>query len=249
MKRATGILLLTLALILLHASGAAAQSAMYPGRFAMEWVDVTRPVSSNLPDLTYGNTTVDLRDSGSECPPTSRYSISSPYGFGAGSESVWCFAADGSLDSSANFYVGGTVWYAPNGTGGFDVFQLEMEHGSRGCCTVHAVGRRVATTTPPPATALKVSITAPRPPAPGTAVTVSGIAWVTAWSEGVSSGTFKFELVVDNAVRATTTQTSRGPASLRWDTAASGKGTKRVQVRVTVGSASGTSADLVVNVQ
>ena len=226
--------------VLIAVTGAHAQG-MFPGRFAMEWVDVTRPVSSNLPDITYGNTTVDLRDAAGECPPTSRYSIIAPFGFGS---ETWCFHADGTFDSSHNMFVGGTVWYAPsqNGTS-FDVFQLEAEHGSRGCCTIHAVGRRVATSTPTPSAQLRPVITSPK-----AGVTITGVTWITAWS-GASSGTARFELFVDNVLRGTATKVLPGPGSIRLDTGPIPNGVRKLKVRATVGTASGTSPEVSVTVQ
>jgi hypothetical protein len=235
-----------LAFLMTTASSATAQG-MFPGRFLMEWVDVTRPVSSNSPDLTYGNTTVDLLDSGVECPPSSRYSIQNPMGFGS---ATWCFGPDGGLDGSAAQYIGGTVWHGPNGTGGFDVFQFEMEHGSRACCTVHAVGRRMAatpppptTTPPPPTTGLKAAVTYPKAGA-----TISGFNWPTAWCD-VCSGTSVFSVHVDGVERGRMTTTSKGPVSIRWDThAVSNNANHTITVKVTNGTKTGTSAGVTVRV-
>jgi hypothetical protein len=83
------------------------------------------------------------------------------------------------------------------------------------------------TPTPTPA-AFTVALTAPK-----NLQQVSAFNWPVAWMDGTTSTSNKFEVLVDGVVRGTTTITTKGPASIRWDTKTVANGDHRVRVRGT----------------
>jgi hypothetical protein len=214
------------------ATSVAAQD-LTPGRYSMEWSNLHVPVSSDLPDLTTGVATVDIVQSSAGCPPTTKWEVrGAPVG-----GTTWCVLEGGAFDSSVGPLGphGGIQVWMPNGTGGFDMFHVEAEHGSRASDTVHAVGRRMSAsptptpTTPAPTTGtFKVAMTSP-----ANLQQVSGYNWPVGWMEQTTSTNNRFEVLVDGVVRGSTTISAKGPASIRWDTKAVPNGDRKLRLRGT----------------
>jgi len=166
-------LVLALALVVVF-TGAAWALPVSPGTYDMEWAVLHTPVSSDLPDLTNGVTTIQLESATTaSCPPTSAFVIkNAPASAVEGGVTTWCIKSDGTFDTSASGNGDGVlVQYTA------DLFYVEADN-HRANDRILAVGRRQ--TTPQPGT-LKVFITAPH-----NGDTVSGTVWVVLWVDGTS---------------------------------------------------------------
>jgi len=199
MRRYALPFLLTAAVMLVLATPVIAQPPQ-PGRYELEWSELNR---GQRVDLTNGVRTVDVRTvNPGEAPPGAVVVIRD----GAISQDLWYVDANGQVTPGSGFGAGSLVDVIPG-----ELFYIQAEYGSRAEILYMAVGRRVATTPPPPP--LRVFITQPKAGA-----TVSGTVWVVMWVEGTSGSSNVFTLSVDGKVIQTTTTSSRGPVTMGWFT-------------------------------
>jgi len=229
-------LTLALALVMTFAGGAAAQLGPQTGTYDMEWAILHMPVSSDMPDLITGTSTVQLQAvSGGLCPPTSAFAITNAPATpteGTGT-TTWCIKSDGTFDTSSNTNGSGSLNQVTT-----DLFVVEATN-RRGNDGIWAVARRVVT--PPPST-VKVFITQPH-----NGDTVSGTNWVVLWAEGTSGSSNVYTIAVDGTVVGTQNGgASKGPISIPWNTKAVLNGTHTL--RATVQDATGATATASISV-
>jgi len=207
------------------------------GTYDMEWAILHVPVSSDLPDLLNGTTTIQIEAvSGGACPPTSAFMIQNAPATpteGTGT-TTWCIKSDGTFDGSSNTNGSGTLTQYTN-----DVFYIEAAN-RRGNDGIWAVGRRQPP--PPPPSAVQVFITQPR-----NGDTVSGTNWVVLWADGTSGSSNVYTLTIDSTVVGTQNAgSSRGPISMPWNTKAFPNGTHTI--KATVKDATGATATASISV-
>lgn len=236
-------LILAVALALVWAEAALGQTSLV-GTYEMEWAILHVPVSSDLPDLLTGTTTIEVQSppNGAACPPTSVYMIEkAPAAAPFLTTTTWCLLADGSFDTSAGGNSGGVSLYTS------DIFYVQAE-SRRGNDTIVAVGRRAQNPPPPPPPSpVKVFITQPKAGA-----TISGTVWVVVWAEGTTGSSNVFTLSVDGKVIQSVTSSSRGPITMPWYTinnpnALNGAHTLGASVRDSTGTSGSTSITVIVN--
>ena len=230
--------LLAVTIVLACTGVASAQFSPQPGTYDMEWSILHVPISSDLPDLAAGRTTIQLEAvAPPDCPPTSAFMIrNAPAGETA--TTFWCIMPDGSFDTSAGtMSSGGLVQYTQ------DIFYVKGAN-RRGNDTTLAVGRRqAAPPPPPPAATLKVFITQPH-----NGDTVAGTVWVVQWVEGSSGSSNVFTLSADGKQVGTETSSSQGPVTLPWNSTsgANGAHTLTGTVRDATGNSGTTSITVIV---
>jgi hypothetical protein len=96
-------LILAMALVLTFSAVAAGQGSLI-GTYEMEWATLHTPVSSDLPDLLNGTTTIEVQSppNGAQCPPSSVYMVeNAPAAAPFLTTTTWCLLADGAFDTSA----------------------------------------------------------------------------------------------------------------------------------------------------
>ena len=229
--------LLAVTIVLACTGSAWAQFGPEPGTYDMEWSILHVPISSDLPDLTAGTTTIQLEAvAPPDCPPTSAFMIrNAPAGSTA--TTFWCIKPDGSFDTSAGtMSSGGLVQYT------HDLFYIKGAN-TRGNDTTLAVGRRQAAPPPPPPATLKVFITQPH-----NGDTVAGTVWVVQWVEGSSGSSNVFTLSADGKQVGTETTSTQGPVTLPWNSTSVANGTHTLTgtVRDATGNSGTTSITVIV---
>ena len=205
-------LILALLMVLTFTGLAWAQSPV-PGNYVMEWSILHTPVSSDLPDLQDGTTTIAIETATTGvCPPSSAFVIRNAPDLN-GAVTTWCLLPDGSFDTSAGVMGSGGLVQFPATS---DIFYVKGTN-HRGNDTVVAVGRKEAAAPPP----LSVAMTAPH-----NGDTVSGTNWVVLWVNGGGTVSKTYSLSVDGkAVGTPQTTTSNGPVTLPWPTTSFPNGT------------------------
>jgi len=229
--------LLAVTIVLACTGVASAQFSPQPGTYDMEWSILHVPISSDLPDLAAGTTTIQLEAvAPPDCPPTSAFMIrNAPAGETA--TTFWCIKPDGSFDTSAGTMSSGGLFQYTQ-----DLFYVKGAN-LRGNDTTLAVARRqVAPPTPTPT--LKVFITQPH-----NGDTVAGTVWVVQWVEGASGSSNVFTLSADGKQVGTQTTSTQGPVTLPWDSrsVANGSHTLTGTVRDATGNSGTVSITVIVS--